>query len=501
MRVRPVLIVGMIGALAAIGEFAEDTGARLDEAERLLKLAESSPGGAAGEVVVVDQTQFRCLPASIEMYRSALALIRGDLDGAEVHGRRVLTLAPPDDHIERAGAAALVGLASWARGDLDAAVDRYSESVAGLRRTGHISDVLGCSITLADLRLAQGRLREAARIYAEGLELGTSQGAPLRGTADMHVGLAEIHRERAELDVAHDHLRQSTALGEHNGLPQHPYRSRLAMARLREAEGDVEAALALLDDAERLYATDFSPSVRPIPAVRAGLLATYGNVGEAMAWVRARRVSADDELDYLSEFEHISLARVLLAEFRSQRSEDALHGAIRLLERLVAAADASDRTGVAMEILVLLALAYDARGDRPAALRHLERAVTLAEPEGYVRLFLDEGPQVRTLLEPLAKRGGPGAYARRLLEGRPDPTTHVPGRQPLVDPLSDREIDVLRLLGSDLSGPEIARELTVSLNTIRTHTKSIYTKLGVSNRRAAVRRGEELQLLSHRTRR
>jgi LuxR family maltose regulon positive regulatory protein len=154
-----------------------------------------------------------------------------------------------------------------------------------------------------------------------------------------------------------------------------------------------------------------------------------------------------------------------------------------------------------MQILVLLALAHDARGDRPTALDHLGRAVTLAEPEGHVRLFLDEGPRLRALLEPVARHGASAAYARRLLEGRPDAARHAGKRQPLVDPLSDRELDVLRLLASDLSGPEMARELTVSLNTLRTHTKSIYAKLGVGNRRAAVRRGDELRLLSHRTRR
>ena len=460
VAVRPVLIVGLVGALAAIGEFHADTDAQLDEAERLLDLVGSGAAEAVGEVIVGDETQLGFLPASIEMYRSALALTRGDLDGAEVHGRRVLLIAPDDDHLQRAGAAALVGLASWARGDLDAAFDRYSECVAGLLRAGHVADVLGCSITLVDLRLAQGRLRDASRIYVEGLELGTSQGAPLRGTADMHVGLSEIC-ERAEYD----------------------------------------AAIGFLDDAERVYMTDFSPSVRPIPAVRAGVLATHGNLSGAMAWVRERGLSADDELDYIGEFEYITLARVLLAQFRHERSGPALHEAVRLLERLLLAADAGGRTGASMQILVLLALAYDARGDRPTALGHLERAVTLAEPEGYVRLFLDQGPGIRTLLELLARQGPSAAYARRLLEGPPDDAEHLPRAQPLVDPLSDRELDVLRLLASDLSGPEIARELTVSLNTIRTHTKSIYTKLGVTSRRAAVRQGDEFQLLSRRSRR
>lgn len=501
VRRRPVLIVGRVGALAAVGEF-EDTDAQLDEAERLLELAESGSADAVGKVIVVDRAQLRLLPASIEMYRAALALIGGDLDGTEAHGRRVLAVAAEDDHLQRAGAAALVGLASWARGDLDGAFDRYSECVAGLLRVGHIADVLGCSITLADLRIAQGHLDDAARIYAEGLALGTSQGAPLRGTADMHVGLSEIARQRGDYDTARTHLQQSSELGEHNGLPQHPYRSRLAMALLREAEGDMAAARALLDDAEQVYATDFSPSVRPIPAIRAGMLARHGDLDEAMAWVRTRGVAATDALDYLGEFEHITLARVLVASSHAPGSDCSLDEAVRPLERLLVAAEAGGRTGSAMEILVLLALAHDARGDREAALGHLECAVALAEPQGHVRLFLDEGPRLRTLLEGgLARRGGSAAYVRRLLDGPTDPTPPQAATQPLVDPLSDRELDVLRLLGSELSGPEIAGELTVSLNTLRTHTKSIYSKLGVSSRRAAVRRGAELELLSRRTRR
>lgn len=501
MRVRPVLIVALVGASAAIGDF-DEAEARLDEAERLLHLLAAGSGEQRDEVVVADETQLRSLPAAIEMYRAALALNRGDLDGTEAHGRRALDIAPEDAHLERAGAAAIVGLAAWTRGDLDTAFEAFSHCVAGLRRAGHLADVLGCSITLAELRIAQGRLGDAARIYTDGLALSTAQGGvPLRGTADMHVGFSEIHRERGDYDSAMGHLLRSSELGEHNGLPQHPYRSRLAMARLRQTEGDIAAAVDLLDAAERVYTTDFSPSVRPIPAVRAGMLATHDDLTGPMAWAHGRGLAADDELDYLSEFEHITLARVLLSQSRAERTEASLDDAVRLLDRLLTAADEGGRTGAVIQILVLLALADDARGDRAAAVAHLERAVTLAEPEGYVRVFLDQGPQMRTLLEAVAEQSSSATYVDRLLQGPADQTRHLPTEQRLVDPLSGRELDVLRLLASDLTGPEIARELTVSLNTIRSHTKSIYTKLAVSGRRAAVRRADELQLLTHPTRR
>jgi ATP/maltotriose-dependent transcriptional regulator MalT len=143
---------------------------------------------------------------------------------------------------------------------------------------------------------------------------------------------------------------------------------------------------------------------------------------------------------------------------------------------------------------VLQALACQAQDDIPAALASLRRAVTLAEPEGYVRIFADEGTPMASLLSAAAKQGTARNYVRRLLAAVNQTEDSEPVTQGLIEPLSERELDVLRLLGTDLGGPDIARELVVSLNTIRTHTKNIYAKLGVNNRRAAVRRARELDL-------
>jgi LuxR family maltose regulon positive regulatory protein len=215
-----------------------------------------------------------------------------------------------------------------------------------------------------------------------------------------------------------------------------------------------------------------------------------------MGWVREGRLSAQDDLSYLREFEHITLARVLLAQSRGDRTDGPLREAMGLLERLLHAAEDGGRTGSVIEILVLQALAHQTRADIPAALVPLERALTLAEPEGYVRTFVDEGPPMAALLEAAAKRRIAPTYVRRLLTAFGTAEDRPPARQDLIEPLSDRELEVLRLLATELDGPEIARELVVSLNTMRTHTKRIYAKLGVTNRRAAVRRAEELGVLS-----
>ena len=137
--------------------------------------------------------------------------------------------------------------------------------------------------------------------------------ALVRGPADMHVGMSEVFRERNDLEGARRHLLESQELGEHATMPQHPYRWRVAMARLRQAEGGAEEALALLEEAERLYVSDFFPDVRPLAALRARMWIAMGRLREARGWAREAGLSPEDELSYLGEFEHITLARLLLA--------------------------------------------------------------------------------------------------------------------------------------------------------------------------------------------
>ena len=495
VRVRPVLAVGFAGALLLAGEF-EGVEGRLRDAERWLSMTESE-ARAAG-MVVADEAGFRSLPGTIEAYRAALALVGGDVQSTVTHARRALELSPAEDHLIRASAAGVLGLAYWASGDLEAGFEAYAECVDGLRRVGHIADIFGCSIALADIRRTQGRLRDAMRIYEQALEANEPDRPVVRGTADMYVGMSELYRERDDLETATELLGRSKELGEHLGMPQNRYRWLVAMARIREAEGDAGAAVELLDEAERAYVADFFPNVRPVAAMRARSHLLQGELAEALAWVRERGLSARDDLSYVREFEHVTLARVLLALHRTERSEESLQDAVRLLDRLLAEAESGGRTGTVIEILTLQALTHQTHGDMPAALASLGRAVSLAEPEGYVRIFVDEGAPMGSLLRALASQGPAGRYSRQILAISSTTDHDRPSKQPLLDPLSERELDVLRLLGTDLSGPEIARELVVSLNTVRTHQKHIYAKLGVSNRRAAVRQGDQLKLLSQR---
>ncbi len=216
-------------------------------------------------------------------------------------------------------------------------------------------------------------------------------------------------------------------------------------------------------------------------------------------------MSVDDEPSYLREYEHLTLARVLITQYRQDGTDEVIHPVINLLTRLLAAVEVQERKGSIIKILVVLALAKEALGDVAAAILSLERALTLAESEGYVRVFAEHGTPMSRLLQQTLTRGITPTYTQRLLTasktwGRPPqesprPSIYPSTYPPLIEPLSQRELEVLRLLNTELTGPEIARELVVALSTVRTHTKRIYSKLNVTNRRAAVKRAVELDLI------
>jgi LuxR family maltose regulon positive regulatory protein len=178
------------------------------------------------------------------------------------------------------------------------------------------------------------------------------------------------------------------------------------------------------------------------------------------------------------------------------RNADLVGEAQHLLDRLFSAASAGGRWGSVIDFLLPKALSLHAAGDSNAALATLEQAIELAQPEGYIRAFVDEGPPMAALLKLAARQRIAREYASTLLTAFGTRPSESSTDQPLVEPLSERELEVLRLLESELDGPDIARELIVSVNTVRTHTKNIYAKLGVSSRRAAVRRAVELGLLA-----
>ena len=520
---RPVLSVGYAWALLGVGEL-EASEARLRDAERWLEPADNMDEQSAApsaEMVVVDEVEFLSLPASIAAARAYRALALGDISSTKMYARQALALDPEGNSIHHTQAISLLGIAEYASGDLRAAEQEFLKFQAMMWKANDIADAIGITFILANIKLVQGRLREAVSAYRQSLQLAASRGAPsFLGASDLYRGLSELLCEQGDLEAAAQHLQTAQQMGEQGALTGWSHRLCIAQARMKESQGDLAGALVLLDEAERQYVRNPLPE-RSITALKARTWARQGWLAETLAWVREQNLSPDDDLSYLREFEHLTLTRVLIARYKTDRVDGDLQAALGLLARLLQAAKEGGRNGSVIEILILLSLAHQAQGDQPHALAALERALALAEPEGYLRIFVDEGAAMRSLLRLLIEKQSRNRdhplsdYADKLLAAFAQPAAPKmaapksalihqksamiepevrPAKGMLVEPLSERELEVLKLLRSELSGPEIAEQLIVSLNTLRTHTKNIYNKLGVNNRRAAIRRAEELDL-------
>jgi LuxR family maltose regulon positive regulatory protein len=523
VRIRPVLLTQMAQAFMGAGE--------LEASEDCLQAAEQCMRGSSGQRIAADEAQLAPLPSLIAMTRAYNAQVRGDLSATVKYAELALQRIPEDNLFSRAQATITLEVVNWTRGDLEAARSALVDWINSMQKAGNFVFAVASAFALADILVVLGRLREAVQTYQQALQRAAKHGKDAQQiTAHHYLGLALLYHEMGEDTAAAEHLQKAEEMGKQTTLVDWSYRWLVAQARLKESRGDLESALALLDEARPLYVKTLIPYTHPIDALKANIYLKQGRLDQAQDWVRKRGLSTDDAITYLNEFEHLVLARGLIAQYQSGRSNDSLFQSIGLLERLLKAAEAQSRTGSVIEILVTQAVARFASANHQAAalkerenltlaLASLERALALAEPEGYLRHFVDEGEPVHSLLldfrtrmerQPIGQGHALLVYVERLLSAfgsteeiyalaRPQkvdrikPEVHA-AKIALFEPLSERELEVLRLLRTELSGPEIASQLVISPNTFRTHTRNIFSKLGATNRRAAVRRAEELDL-------
>ena len=504
IRSRPVLSIGYAWALLDTGEI-EAAETRIQDAERWLEWTLGKNVGEKAqshEPLVADHREFQYLPATIAAARTYHALVFGDVPNTVKYAKQALENLPENDYIRRGTPAALLGLASWASGDLETADKAFAGAMTNYQMAGNILFAITGTYVLANIRITLGRLRQAFDVYQQSLQLAAGQDRFVRwGTADLYTGLSELFREQNKLDEAAEHLAKSKELGEQAKLPRWYFRWCIAQARVNEALGDLNGALDLLDEAERNYVRGPVPDVRPISALKTRVWIAQNRLDKASAWAREQALSANDEISYLREFEHITLVRLLIALYKSEQKDKFVGEAVKLLDRLLEAAEEGARMGSVIEILILMALAYEAQGEITAALKPLERALTLAEPEGYVRIFIDEGAPISRLLSKATDHGIFPSYVDKLLavsdakKQQDEDGSNLPSSQSLIEPLSERELEILELIAQGLSNRQISERLFLAMPTVKGHNRNIFGKLQVKRRTEAVARARELDLL------
>ena len=492
-RRRPLLAAFRAWARLSVGD--------LDGADDWLTIAEQASATPPSrlafaaslrlELTAGRDAELRGLPSLIEVYRAAVAQARGDLTGTLAHARRGFELAPSDSPLSRGAAAGYLGLAAWAAGDLHTAIPTFTEAVDSLRQAGNTTDVLGATVVLSSMRLAQGRPDEAQRLCRQALA-DAERHAPvtLPVTGDLHVMLAGLLAEQGDDSGADEHLSTARTLGDAASLLENRYRWYTTMASVLQSRGDLDGAVTMLDVAQSLHLPGFFPDIQPIAATKARLRITQGRLEDAGEWARAHPLTADPA--YQDEYARLTVARLNIAQFRQNREPQPLAAATRIASAVLSDAETADRPGSAVEALIVQSLIHHAHGSIADALTHLDRALTMGVPVGYARIFLDEGAPMVKLLQDIAARDQPSSnpYATQLLLIGTKPTTrHTAAGTGPEEKLSEREAQVLRLMSSTLSGPEIARRLYISVNTLRTHSKHLFTKLGVNTRRRAVQAG------------
>jgi LuxR family transcriptional regulator, maltose regulon positive regulatory protein len=495
IRTQPILCL-MHAITLMLTHQMEKASARVKDAERCLQ--EEMPA-----------ERRRVLLSLIAAFRANLARLFGDYERCIPLAHQALELMPEAEVMSltrmfRPSTLVTAASAYLVDGNMTAAIEHQVEAtVASVRALGNLPTTMRSISNLARLQLLQGRLRQAALTIEQATQLVSKPGGlqTLLNGADYYIILGDLLREWNQLDQAEQHLTQGMELvGEMMTADAEMItRCYLTLARLQQARGEYSRALLTLDAfAQMAHRRGFAPILLAQGAAeRTQVELAQGNLAAAMRWAESSGLSTSNELSYLHEQEYLTLARVRIAQGRDDPKGSLLQDALSLLARLLADAEPKARMRNVIEILILRALALQALNDHTEALSVLERALTLAAPEGYMRLFLDEGTPMVTLLRRVHTHGTDASYVATLLAaaGEQMATPSPLSDSSLLEPLSEREHEVLGLLVNGASNREIAHHLVLSVNTVKKHVYNICGKLGVQSRTQAIAKARDLALL------
>ena len=487
-----------------------------------------APEGFGANDELANNELYAPLPAQVAALRSIVARYHAEHEAAVAHAERALDLLPKDlpppakAHL-RSVIHLVLATAYDGAGDLEKAVKAYAESIRWSRLARSATGLAGATYWLTALLGLLGRLRAAEAACREALRFVEEQGmARLPAAGLLHVLMGEVLLERNELEAAESHLSRGAELARWSGRLDAVRNAAPALARLRQARGDGSGALAAVQEAEAALGEAPPPVARAwLLALKAVILARQGSLAEAAGCAQQAVLLAGRDRGKTGETVALAVSRLLIAQGKPDE-------AIAQLTRSLAEAEEAGRLGSAIEMHILRCLAYLRQGEPRQAERDLERALALAEPEGYLRVFLDEGEPLAELLRKLASRPartGEGAcsaeYLARLLAAfgtpgdsrssaspirvsnavLPSGATRAGGEarsrgmETLIEPLSERERQVLRLMAEGLSNEQIAARLIIALGTVKAHVHNISGKLGAQNRAHAVALAKKLGLL------
>jgi LuxR family maltose regulon positive regulatory protein len=470
----------------------------------------SGQSDAAEQVLQDTKARLESLPASVENKAlrgqlaalfTSMATLREEMATVIQEAQEALTHLPEDDRASRARVSIALGTAYAYEDETEKATQTWQQARDLALETGNPFLATAAIEMLAGTQIYhQGRLSEGVQNLQQAVEMGTTpEGKRLPFTGTAHALLAEVHLEWNDLEMAAGYLERGIKLLRQGGISYGLIHTFCAKARLEQARGHPEGAVQALKAAEQALDTQtLWHMVLHLVRSQVRLCLWLGDVEAASRWAEGDPATIKRERlrtlpAYLREVQQIALAWVHLARKEPDQAMAALEG-------LEQQARAAGRLAQAIEIGVLRALAWQAQGRTDAALESVERSLSWAESAGYVRLFLEAGSGMIPLLRRAAARGIRPAYVNRLVAAfeaekkESVPVPQIPDSQPLVEPLTPREIEVLRLICEGLSNREIAERLTVTLNTVKKHSSHIYGKLGVTSRAQAIVRAGELGL-------
>jgi LuxR family maltose regulon positive regulatory protein len=445
----------------------------------------------------VDIQQVQGETAAIRAY---VAVRQGDATSTIELGLQALEQLPEEDMFLRAVVAIDLGVAYSSTGESAAAERALNEAVKFSSAAELTYLTLAATSTLGHVQDTQGRLQKAVETQRKSLELAyapSGQPVPIVGMA--YVGIAEVLYEWNDLDGAVHNAREGIKLLELGGFISYQLIGYAVLTRVYHARGDLDKVMEVIQEAERLAQRhQYAYMETLLTSLRIRYYVAQGDIAAAESWARAKGLDLNEALENASEEEGTIAAWIHIVQASSQIPNSVYEMEIVLgtLTRLLAAEQAAGRMWGVIKILMLQALAYQVQGKIDKALSVLEQALSLAEPEGFVRTFIDEGEIMEMLLRQALSHGIAPNYVTKLLAASRE-TTEVSKTkdQPLIDPLSERELEVLRLIAAGLSNQEIALQLVIAVSTVKSHINHIYGKLSVNSRTQAVARAQALGLL------